>query len=87
MRYVINLILKCLHFITLDSRWQQHDDLFINVFKGKINFYSIMDVIGVPVPTRQIKEFSTSSVSSAFRHSPSARCITATGNIRKFLRF
>jgi hypothetical protein len=41
----------------------------INVFKGKINFHSFMDTVGTRVPTRQIREFSTFSVSSALRQS------------------
>jgi hypothetical protein len=38
------------------------DALFlINVFKGKINRHSIMGTVGIRVPTRKIREFSTSA--------------------------
>jgi hypothetical protein len=57
----------------------------INVFKGKINYRSIMDTISIRVPTRQIREFSTFSVSSALRHSPSARCAIVANDICRFL--
>jgi hypothetical protein len=33
------------------------------------------------VPTRQMREFSTFSVISALRHSPSARCASAANDI------
>jgi hypothetical protein len=41
--------------------------------------------VGIRVPTRQIRDFSTSSVSSALRHSPSARCASAANDICKLL--
>jgi hypothetical protein len=44
-----------------------------------------MDTVGIRVPTRQIREFSTFSKSSALRHSPSARCIIAANDISRFL--
>jgi hypothetical protein len=44
-----------------------------------------MDTIGICVPTRQIREFSTFSMSSALTHSPSARCISAANDICRFL--
>jgi hypothetical protein len=73
-----DLILCHLHFRTLYSRWRLLDALFlINVFKGKINCHSIMDTVGIRVPTRKIREFPTFSVNSALRHSPSARCVIA----------
>jgi hypothetical protein len=44
-----------------------------------------MDTDGIRVPARQVREFSTFSVSSALRNSPSARCVIATNEICKFL--
>jgi hypothetical protein len=44
-----------------------------------------MDTVGIRVPTKQIKEFSTFSVSGALRHSPSARCVIAANDICRFL--
>jgi hypothetical protein len=44
-----------------------------------------MGTVGIRVPTRQIREFSTFSVSIALRNTPSARCVIATNEICKFL--
>jgi hypothetical protein len=56
-------ILSHLNFRTLYSKQQHLDAIFlINVFKGKINYHSIMDTVGIRVPTRQIGGFSTFSV-------------------------
>jgi hypothetical protein len=72
-----------LHFRTLHSR-RHVDVLFlINVFKGKTNCCSILDNVGIRMPTRQI-EFSTFTVSSELKHSPSARCVIDTKDIRRF---
>jgi hypothetical protein len=55
-----DLILNYLDFRTLYSRLRHIDALFIiNVSKGKINCHSNMDTVGVRVPARQIREFST----------------------------
>jgi hypothetical protein len=40
-----------------------------------------MDTVGIRVPTRQIRYFSTFSVSNALRHSPSVRCASAANDI------
>jgi hypothetical protein len=78
-------ILSHLNFRTLYSRRQHLDDLFlINVFKDKIYFLSIMDTVGIRVPTRQVREFYIFSLSSALCHSPSARCVVAN-DICKFV--
>jgi hypothetical protein len=80
-----DLIFSCLNFRILYSR-RHLDALFlINIFKGKINFHSIMDTVGIRVATRQMTEFSTFSVSSVLSRSPSARCVIAANDIRKFL--
>jgi hypothetical protein len=44
-----------------------------------------MDTVGICVPTRQIRDFSTFSVSSALRHSPSVRCDSAANDICRLL--
>jgi hypothetical protein len=81
-----DLILNCLNFRTLHSRRRHLDALFlINIFKSKMNCHSIMDTVGIRVPTRQIRDFSTFSVSSALRHSPSAMCATAANDICRLL--
>jgi hypothetical protein len=41
-----------------------------------------MDSVGIHMPTRKIREFSTSSMSNALRHSPSARCVTAANDMQ-----
>jgi hypothetical protein len=43
-----------------------------------------MDTVGIRVPTRQIRDFSTFSVSSALRHSPSVRCASAANDYVDF---
>jgi hypothetical protein len=72
---VVVVVVLLLIFIIIDFLFP------INVFKGKINCHSIMDTVGIRMPTRQIREFSTFSVSSALRNSPSARCVIATNEI------
>jgi hypothetical protein len=44
-----------------------------------------MDTVGIRVPTRQIRELYTFSMSSALRNSPSARCAIAAKEICRFL--
>jgi hypothetical protein len=56
----------------------------INVYKGKINYRSILDTVGIRVLTRQIRYVSTFSVISALRHSPSTRCAIAANDVCKF---
>jgi hypothetical protein len=52
------LILNYLHLKTLHSRRQHLDALFlVNVFKNKINCYSIMDTVGLYIPAKQIRDF------------------------------
>jgi hypothetical protein len=81
-----NSILNSLNFRTLNSRRRHLDALFlINVFKGKINCPSILDSVGIRVPTRQIREFSTFSVSNALKHSPSAMCVIAANYVCRYL--
>jgi hypothetical protein len=44
-----------------------------------------MDAVDIHVPTRQIREFSTFSMSCALRHNPSARGTVAANDICRFL--
>jgi hypothetical protein len=44
-----------------------------------------MATTGIRVPTKQIQEFSTFNVSSALRHSPSARYVIAADEICRSL--
>jgi hypothetical protein len=83
---IINLILNSLKFRTHHSRQRHLDTLFlINVFKGKINCPSILGTVGIRVLTRQIREFSTFSVSSALKHTPSARCVIAANGVCRYM--
>jgi hypothetical protein len=43
-----------------------------------------MDTVGIRMPARRIREFSTFSVSSTLRHSPSARCASAESDMQIF---
>jgi hypothetical protein len=51
-----------------------------NIFKNKIDYF-IMDAVGLRVPAKQIRDFSTFSVSNVSRISPSAGCVTAANVI------
>jgi hypothetical protein len=44
-----------------------------------------MDTVGIPVSTRHTRQYSTSSLSSALRYSPSDRCVIVANDIRKLL--
>jgi hypothetical protein len=78
-------MLNYLHFKMLFYRLQNFDTLFlINVFKNKIGWCSVMHTVGLCVPTKQIRDFSTFNVSNISRLSHSTRCITAA-NICKAL--
>jgi hypothetical protein len=60
--------------------------LFIfNIFKSKTDCCSIMDTVGLRVPTKHIRDFSTLNVSNVTRVSPSARSFMAANNIYKSL--
>jgi hypothetical protein len=41
--------------------------------------------LGIRVPTRQIREFSIFSVSSALKHSLSARCVIAATDVCRYM--
>jgi hypothetical protein len=57
-------MLNYLKFKTLYCRRQNLDALFlISVFKNRTECGSIMDTVGLRVPTKQIKDFSTFKVS------------------------
>jgi hypothetical protein len=71
------LMLNYLHFKKLYSRLQNFDYLFfINVFKNKINCCSVVDTLGLPVLTRQIRDVYIFNVSNVSRFSPSTRWVT-----------
>jgi hypothetical protein len=80
------LMLNYLHLKTLYSRRQHLDALFlVNVFTNKINCCSIMDTVGLHIPVKQIRDFSTFRVKNVSRLSPSTRCIIAANSIFRSL--
>jgi hypothetical protein len=83
-----DLILNYLnHCRTLHSRRHRYVLFLINISKGKINCLSIMNTVGIRVPTRQIREFPTFSVSTVLRHSPSDRCVIVANDMQNFFTF
>jgi hypothetical protein len=44
-----------------------------------------MVAVGLRVPTKQIRDFSTFNVSNVSRRSPSVKCVTAASNTCKSL--
>jgi hypothetical protein len=52
------LMLNYLYLKTLYCRRQHLDAIFlVNIFKNKINCYSIMDTVGLHIPAKQIRGF------------------------------
>jgi hypothetical protein len=49
----------------------------INVFKGKISYSSVFDILSLRMPTRSIRDYSIFTVHRNFKVSPSARCVSA----------
>jgi hypothetical protein len=79
-------MLTYLHFEKLLQRRQRLDALFsISVFKNKIDCCSFMNTVGLRVPTKHIRNFSTFTASGVSRLSPSLRCVKAANKICKFL--
>jgi hypothetical protein len=79
-------MLNYLHLKTLYSRRQHLDALFlVYVFKNKINCCSIMDTVGLHIPAKQIRDFSTFRVKNVSRLSPSARRVIAANSICRSL--
>lgn len=69
---------RIITFETLYCRRQNLDAVFlIDVFKNKVEC-SLMNTVGIRIPTKQIREFSTLKVGNVSRRS--ARCVTAANN-------
>jgi hypothetical protein len=61
--------------------------LLINVFKNKFDCYSVVDTVGLRVPTKQIRDFSTFTVTNVSRlRKTSANFWTFLMNITPLLR-
>jgi hypothetical protein len=77
-------MLNYLHFKKLYSRQQNLDTVFlINVFKNKIDCCSI----GLRVPTKQIRDFSTYNVSNVRRFSRSTTYVATANGMYRSLDF
>jgi hypothetical protein len=75
-----------IHIKILYFRRQNLDTLFlINVFKNKVDCCSIMDNVGLRVPTKQIRGFSTFNLNNVWRLSSSSKCVTAANSFCKSL--
>jgi hypothetical protein len=74
--------LKVLNLRTLHDRRHQLDAIFvINVFLDSKSCPSTMDIIGLRVPTRKLRDFPLFHVSSSFTICPSGRCVTAANSV------
>jgi hypothetical protein len=79
----INTLNK-LNLQTLHVRRSHIDALFlIHVFRGTKFCPSALKAVGLLVPTRNIRNFSTFSCSSS--HCPTARCVLAANSVCKFV--
>jgi hypothetical protein len=80
-------MLNYLHLKTLYSRRQHLDALYlVNVFKNKINCCTIMDTIGLHIPAKQIRDFSTFRLKNVSILCPSTRCVIAANSICRSLK-
>jgi hypothetical protein len=54
----------------------------INVFSGTKQCLSVLETVGIRVPTRNIRNFNT--LSCSLSHCPSARCVSAANAVCKY---
>jgi hypothetical protein len=73
--HVLNL--RALH----DGRHQLDELLVINVFLDSRSCPSTVDIIGLRVPTRNLRELPLFHVSPSSQNCPSARCATAANSV------
>jgi hypothetical protein len=82
VEYHYDNILDKLGFQTLHIRRLHFDALFLrNAFSGTKHCPSVLETVGIRVPTRNIRNFTTFSCS--FSHCPSARCVSAANAVCK----
>jgi hypothetical protein len=75
-------MLNYLHFKMLYSSRQNLDALFlINLYRNKVDCCSIVDTVGLRVPTKQTRNVATFKVSNVSSLSPSTWCVAAANNI------
>jgi hypothetical protein len=76
MDYHYSYMLDKLKLQTLHTRRCHNDAFFlICVFKGVNNCASVLEAVGIYVPSRNIRNFFTFCCS--YSHCPSARCVSA----------
>jgi hypothetical protein len=86
VEYHYDIIFKKVNLETLHMRRRHFDALFlINAFFGTKYCPSVLETVGLRVPTRNIRNFTTFSCS--FSHCPSARCASAANAISKSIEF
>jgi hypothetical protein len=84
IEYHYDIILEKLNLQTLHIRCRRIDALFlINAFCGIKHCPSVLETVGIRVPTQNIRNFTTFSCS--FSHCPSARCVSSTNAVWKLI--
>jgi hypothetical protein len=84
IEYHYDITLEKLNLQTLHIRRHHINALFlINAFCGTKYCPSVLETVGLRVPTRNIRNFTTFSCS--FSHCPSARCVSAANAVYKFM--
>jgi hypothetical protein len=69
---------------TLHVRSHQLDALFvINVFLGSKSCASTVDIIGLRIPTRNLRDIPLFHISSSLKNCSYARCATAATSVCK----
>jgi hypothetical protein len=83
VEYRYDTLLEKLNLQTLHIRRRHLDAAFlINVFRGTKYCPSVLETVGIRVPTRNIRNFTMFNCSS--NHCPSARRVSAANAVCKF---
>ena len=69
------------YYYYYDRRHQLDAIFVINVLLRSKSCPSTLDIIGLRVPTRNLRDFSLFHVSSYYKNCPSGRCVTAANSI------
>ena len=76
--YNYNNLLELVKCQSLHSRRRNLDALFLfNVLRSRYQCESLLEAIGVRVPTRNFRDFSLFSCQPSLRSSPAFRCVKA----------
>jgi hypothetical protein len=80
MGYHNDNLLESLNLKTLHNRYHHFDALFlINVFSGTKCCPSVLETVGILVPTKNIRNCNMLTCSSS--HCPSARCVSTENSV------